>query len=246
MVSNIRYRETPPETSPTRTDLSTRPLTRSNKSLAGSASSAQIPSIASISHPLANTDNRAHNGEPLGLLPRIGGSDLLAVLLIAGGVFASVWLGRREARLRRWPRYALNAGMVLLVAVAIGVLLSADQSTRRGSYQEVYYDHPYGHIEDVFPYDEQGRLLTGVRLFDQNGQPLRFGYRMCPDKLPGEELGDKGPAAEEWLRDKGTDMTYPACPERAPFRFGGPSGPSPSATARPSPSVTARPAPSPS
>ena len=39
--------------------------------------------------------------------------------------------------------------------------------------------NPYGHVQDVFVYDEQGRLVEGARLFDQDGQPIRLGSPYC-------------------------------------------------------------------
>ena len=50
------------------------------------------------------------SGQPIGLLPRIGGSEVVALLLLAASVLGSIWLGRRSLRLATWPRYALWAG----------------------------------------------------------------------------------------------------------------------------------------
>lgn len=36
--------------------------------------------------------------EPIGLLPRIGGSELVALMLAAAGIIGSIWLGRRGPR----------------------------------------------------------------------------------------------------------------------------------------------------
>jgi hypothetical protein len=144
------------------------------------------------------------SGQPLGLLPRIGGSEAVALLLLAAGVLGSIWLGRRSLRLARGPQIALYAGSVVLVLVALGGFLSADSSARGSAYQDVGYENPYGHVEDLFIYDDQGRLIPNARIFDQNGEPLRIGNSYCYD--------------ESGNYHEVTRLTYPYCPERDPFR----------------------------
>ncbi|MEU8613501.1 hypothetical protein AB0C29_36505 [Actinoplanes sp. NPDC048791] len=146
------------------------------------------------------------SGQPIGLLPRIGGSEAVALLLLAAGILGSIWLGRRSVRLSHWPQLALYAGSVVLVLVALGGFLSADSSSRGAPYADVNYDNsnPYGNIEDLFVYDEQGRLVQNARIFDQNGAPLRLGNAYCYD--------DSGNYTEVQT------LTYPYCAERDPFR----------------------------
>ena len=144
------------------------------------------------------------SGQPIGLLPRIGGSEAVALLLLAAGVLGSIWLGRRAERLAHWPRMALYAGSVVLVLVALGGFLSADLNNRGAAYTDVNYDNPYGNIEDLFVYDERGRLVTNARIFDQNGAPLRLGNAYCYD--------DNGNYTEVQT------LTYPYCADRDPFR----------------------------
>src|SRR6185436_14630510 len=48
----------------------------------------------------------------LGLLPRLGGNDLAALVLLTGCVIVSIMLGRRSPSLSRLPRLALRAGTV--------------------------------------------------------------------------------------------------------------------------------------
>jgi hypothetical protein len=164
------------------------------------------------------------SGQPTGLLPRIGGSEAVAVLLLAACILGSVWLGRRPAPRAPLPRYALHAATVVLILVAVGGFANADSSSRGSAYEDVRYDNPYGGIQDVFVYDAQGRLLTGVRLFDQDGAPIRLGNGWC-----------EGGRFEEGGMGAGT---YPRCPENAPYRV--PEEASPSV----SPSVSTVPTPS--
>ena len=173
------------------------------------------------------------SGQPIGLVPRIGGSELVAVLLLAAGVLVSVWLGTRSVRrpLGPWQRYALGAASVLLVLVAIVGFATADSDIRGSGYATVDYSDgsgPYGNIQDVFVYDREGRLVNGARLFDQDGQPIQLGNAYCFDKATGDSRHTQ-------------NMGYPYCPENAPF-----TEPSASASAAPSPSASASAQPRPS
>jgi len=159
--------------------------------------------------------------QPMGVLPRIGGSDVMALILLAVAIWASVWLGRRSRQIRNGPRYALWAGNAVLVLVALAGFNYVDAQARDVYYDDVNYSDPYGHVQDVFVYDGQGRLIQGARLFDQDGQPIRLGNPYCPD--PAYEYGDSRPVAD--------DSAYPYCAANAPFRV-------PSASAAPTPSAT--------
>jgi hypothetical protein len=180
------------------------------------------------------------SGQPMGLLPRIGGSEVVAVLLLAAAIFGSIWLGRQSFGSSRWPRYALWSGSAVLVLVAIGGFFSADSSTRDQNYSDVNYygGNPYDRVQDVFVYDDRGRLVTGARLFDQEGQPIQLGSPYCYHEETGESRHTQ-------------NMGYPYCPELAPFRTpdavspsenGSPSG-SPSPSAGGSPTESAAPVP---
>jgi hypothetical protein len=155
----------------------------------------------------------------IGLLPRIAGNDLVALVLLAGCVIASILLGRRTPMLSRWPRYALWSGTAVLVLFALSTFMSADSDTRHPSYDQVngsYDSNPYSNIGDVFVYDSQGRLVTGARLYDQDGSPIQLGNNYCTDPTTGDSNRTRA-------------LGYPFCPQDAPF------GPSPSAPA-PTPS----------
>ena len=56
---------------------------------------------------------------------------------------------------------------------------NADSSARGADYSDVNYDNPYSNVEDLFVYDEQGRLVDHARIFDQDGQPIRLGNEYC-------------------------------------------------------------------
>jgi Predicted membrane protein len=156
------------------------------------------------------------SGTSHGLLPRLGDSTLAALLLLAVTIPASIWLGRRSDRLGRRPRWLLNAATVLLVGFGlIGLVNYTQMSYHYPQFQEVYTDQ-YSGVRDVYVYDSEGRLLEGVRLFDQNGQPIRLGEPWCPEArqriAPGGEY-DYDPYTSDL-----TQLPYPYCPQGAPFR----------------------------
>jgi hypothetical protein len=173
-------------------------------------------------------------GGASGLLPRLGGSGLAAVLLLALSVIGSIWLGRRTRAFRGWRRHLLNLGTVVLVLFGVVGFFEADQ---RGPgptyYAPSYNEDPYSSVQDVYVYDQQGRLIEGVRLFDQDGRPIRLGHPWCADaeQLAGELMPDP-------MR-----QPYPYCPQGAPFRFS--TGPATPPTPSVPPTVDSSAAPTP-
>jgi hypothetical protein len=172
-----------------------------------------------------------NNGREIGLLPRVGGSAIVALALLAAGIYASIWFGRRTAGgLAKGPRYALYAGTTVLVLIAFGAFLNADQTWLNQSYRTVdYNNNPYSGVQDVYVYDQQGRLVPNARIFDQDGQPIRMGNPYCYDPVSGGQA-------------EVTTRGYPYCPSNAPFDL----SPSASPSASPSGSATPQPTPSPS
>ncbi|MFR9776275.1 HAAS signaling domain-containing protein [Micromonospora sp. MS34] len=166
-------------------------------------------------------------GEPSGLLPRLDGSALAGLFLLAGAVLASVWLGHRSAGLRGWPRRLLRLGTAVLLLFSFAALVNVDQhasSDEFRSYHDVSIGDRYDSVQDVFVYDEQGRLVRNARLFDQNGVPIRLGWPTCVD----------GSGIVPPPRN-----VYPYCPEQAPFAPPTPSTPPPAPTVSASPTTAA-------
>ncbi|GHJ18367.1 HAAS signaling domain-containing protein [Micromonospora sp. AKA38] len=170
-----------------------------------------------------------------GLLPRLDDSLLGGLLLLTGAVLASLWLGRRSGGFTGWPRRLHLVGTAVLVVFSFAVLADVDRNAGEDgytSYQEVAVDRRYDRIEDVFVYDQQGRLVRDAQLFDQNGVPIRLGWPTCLD------ASGAVPAPRN---------AYPYCPELAPF--GPPAVPPapaapPTATGTPAPpTATGTPAP---
>ncbi|MFU8849591.1 HAAS signaling domain-containing protein [Micromonospora sp. SL1-18] len=167
-------------------------------------------------------------GEPSGLLPRLSGSVLAGLFLLAGTILASVWLGRRSVDLRGWRQRLLRLGTAALLLLSLATLINVDQhaSSNEFGYHEVSVGSPYDSIEDVFVYDQEGRLVPNAQLFDQNGVPIRLGWPTCVDR------SGTVPAPRN---------AYPYCPDQAPF---GPPAPAPTVDASPTPTDSRPEAPS--
>ncbi|MEU4624156.1 hypothetical protein AB0G04_29790 [Actinoplanes sp. NPDC023801] len=150
---------------------------------------------------------------PLGLLPRAGGDDFTAMFLLTLGILGSIWLGRQGRPAARWPRRLLRFGTAFLVIFAVAGFFEVDSAAQRDRYydQVSYVDpgSPYSDVRDVFVYDGQGKLLVGVQLYDQSGQPIRLGDPNCWDAE-----GNPVPIA---------NPGYPYCPVLAPFQSAEPA-----------------------
>ncbi|MFG1673271.1 HAAS signaling domain-containing protein [Micromonospora sp. NPDC049282] len=159
-----------------------------------------------------------------GLLPRLDDSALAGLLLLASAVLASLWLGRRSGGLTGWPRRLHLLGTAVLVLFSLVVLADVDRhasSDMYADYQQTSVDRRLDRIEDVFVYDQQGRLIRDAQLFDQNGVPIRLGWPNCVD------ASGNVPAPRN---------AYPYCAMRAPF------GPPADPTAPPAPTPSGAPA----
>ncbi|MEV0896233.1 hypothetical protein [Actinoplanes sp. NPDC049802] len=181
---------------------------------------------------------------PIGLVPRAGGDDFAAVLLLSLGILGSIWLGRRGTPARKWPRRALRLASAYLVIFALVGFFEVDSAARRDGYQEVGYNgwNEFTDVRDVYVYDRDGRLISGVQLYDQDGNPIRLGEPYCEDPVSGLGVPSR-------------TLGYPHCPDAAPYRTGDPTttpkasdAPTTSAptTSAPSTNASATPAASPS
>ncbi|MGW6931866.1 DUF1700 domain-containing protein [Lentzea sp. NPDC054927] len=97
--------------------------------------------------------------------------DILGFLAIAGIAVLSVFAGPRAKTDRRWLWFSLPAS-----ALAVGLLFQVIDVTannlaynNRSSYQQVPSVQSY---ENIYAYDENGKLLTNVLLYDQDGDPI--------------------------------------------------------------------------
>ena len=107
----------------------------------------------------------------------LAGRDILGFLVIAGIAVLSVFAGPRAKVDRRWLWFSLPAS-----ALAVGLLVQVVDVTadnlannpRSSSYQQMPVVQGY---ENIYAYDENGKLLTNVLLYDQNGDPINAEQR---------------------------------------------------------------------
>lgn len=109
-----------------------------------------------------------------------GGLGGLLLLLVA--ILISAQLGRRAPSPDRRERVLVTVGNVVAVLFLLPVMFSASgpYPEAYGSPQTVNEDYPWAAglnngnqaVTNVFPYDAEGRPLTGVQLYDQDGRPL--------------------------------------------------------------------------
>jgi hypothetical protein len=165
-------------------------------------------------------------GGDLTLLPRPFHSGISGLVLLTAAVLVSIALGRNRDRLRRWPRRLTGLASAALAVFGLFLLVSLDDHSQRGdfSYEGVSVGNPLDSVQDVFVYDEQGRLVRNARLFDQNGVPIRLGWPTCAD------ANGAVPPPQN---------VYPYCPEQAPFAPPAPSTVPPMPTASTSPTAVA-------
>lgn len=116
----------------------------------------------------------------------LAGRDLLGFLVIAAIAVVSVFAGPRAKVDRRWLWFSLPAS-----ALAVGLLLqviemTADQlayNTARSSYQPPITQT----YQNIYAYDENGKLLTNVLLYDQDGNPINAERQYYGCRDTGEE-----------------------------------------------------------
>ena len=172
------------------------------------------------------------SGNPPGLFPRPGGSVVVGLLVLAGFVVGSIWLGRRQTGLTRWPRRTLTAATAIVLIFAAVTVADIDDRSRSSVPGPVYYQNdPFSGVQDVYVYDSQGRLVEGARLFDENGQPIWLG-----DAYRCQELTIVEPYAGQYVfPGQNPQYVYPFCPELAPFTLPNPnSTPTPPVQVAPS------------
>jgi hypothetical protein len=120
--------------------------------------------------------------ESNGLLPRVYGNTLSGIVI--AGLFAvgSIWLGHGSARAGNGARALLGLLNVVL-ALAGFVLLAQQDQNLRAELRATPSQSPWEVATDLYPYGPDGRPLSGVRLFDQYGQPMRIGDPMRCGRL---------------------------------------------------------------
>ncbi|MBO3750747.1 hypothetical protein J5X84_32120 [Streptosporangiaceae bacterium NEAU-GS5] len=198
--------------------------------------------------------------------PQIVPSHIVGWLFALGAIWISVWLGMRtmagEPRSRSWRAvlFITNAAaaLALLSGVAMGAA-AADEDGYPGFSQDrqvalaIKYESGFGgEVYNIVPYAADGTPLHGVRLYDQDGRPIRlqpemYGY-MLTQTCGGEPTSDSTyplplTRVSEMLAQKRTliqDGKSVPMPDPSPACL--PAAPAP--TPAPSPAPTPSPSPS--
>lgn len=102
----------------------------------------------------------------------LAGRDILGFLALAGIAVVSVFAGPRAKVDRRWLWFSLPAS-----ALAVGLLVQViDVTANQLAYNtRSYQPTPVQMVEtyeNIYAYDENGKLLTNVLLYDQDGRPI--------------------------------------------------------------------------
>jgi len=156
----------------------------------------------------------------------IGGFGSLVVLLLA--IVASVTIGRRSPLRRTAARTAVVVGNVLAVVALPFVVSNVSQEpayVETGVQQGLWMDGT--EITNILPYDSQGRSLTGVQLYDADGQPIRI-----PDWWSDEPL--RGPSNVYPRPIPSDDLAQPDVPVLQPTADPSESAAAPEPTGSPS------------
>ncbi|MBB5870380.1 hypothetical protein F4553_003759 [Allocatelliglobosispora scoriae] len=186
-----------------------------------------------------------------GLLPVLEGNEFVGLLVLIGAVVGSIWLGRRAGGFGTWPKRLVAVGSAVVALGAVIGFFELDSDLRHGP--SVVYQtsgSPLESVEDLYVYDAGGKLLTGVRVFDQWGNQITVGFDRCG--RPATYLGDSRSDVQVTVYEEPGSRTYPFCPEMAPLVQPMPSAPVqvdptpyPSKESRPKPTADPAPAPSP-
>jgi hypothetical protein len=101
----------------------------------------------------------------------LAGRDILGFLFVAAIAVVSVFAGPRAKVDRRWLWFSLPAS-----ALAVGLLFQVVDATANNlAYNTSRQSYPAPvteSYENIYAYDENGKLLTNVLLYDEHGNPI--------------------------------------------------------------------------
>jgi hypothetical protein len=159
---------------------------------------------------------------------------LVWLMLVLLGILGSVRLG--QVTLSQIGRVVLAVATVFLLVFAVAVLNPGRErfETTAGLADVYLSDGPnrFDGVVDVYPYDANGHPLSGVRLYDQNGQPIVLGdpFRCLTPQAKPRVFDRSGPDKFGSAFSHG----YPLCPPTG-WAPSGPAGSQPSSGPSPQP-----------
>jgi hypothetical protein len=165
---------------------------------------------------------------------------LLEIIVVAIAIVLSIRLGRSNRSLAKGGRLlAIGANVAiglfaLPVLVSMGTFPSATAIYAGQSVEQSSLSTPTGFVTNIYPYSKDGKPLTDVLLYDQEGRALTLSANTgelttdYPIGADGQSITNAYPQRQRHL-----DGTLVAAP-----RVALPPWPAPSATSTPSPSPT--------
>jgi hypothetical protein len=170
-----------------------------------------------------------------GVIPSSGGSLLVRWLLVLGCVVGSIWFGRQSGRWRgARSRYLPLAANLVFAVLAIAMLSQLDDAMRDPAADGQPVEDRYQYVTDVIPVGPDGKPLSGVRLYDQNGNELELGQPSCDGSWVSQ------PEYRYPLCLNPNAVIIPKRPDGRPLSSDSPQ-PSPGGSNQPSPGVSAQP-----
>jgi hypothetical protein len=121
-----------------------------------------------------------------GFFAVVGSANGPVVLVGAlAGVVVSIWIGRKTQQDHRWLWYVVPLNVVATIAVPIWLAVSLTSHTfgyLPSNYSSAYtpgLSYDGNPVQNVFPFDAQGKPLTGIRLYTESGIPLEITPADC-------------------------------------------------------------------
>ena len=128
----------------------------------------------------------------------MGSGYVIGAIAIVGAILASVALGRATQHENGPRRLALLVNLGVLIVAGVGASQLGSKYSDEYYYEPTsdyqalpYLNHAGGHaIANICPYGLDGKLLSGVLLFDQDGRPIDDTILLSMD---GNMLAPKSP-----------------------------------------------------
>lgn len=169
---------------------------------------------------------------------------LLEIIVAAIAIVLSVRLGRRNRPLAKGGRLLAIAANVAIALLALPVLVSmgtfpSAMISYAGQSVEQPLTKPSGLVTNIYAYSKDGKPLSDVLLYDQDGQPLMLNATGdvktdYPIGADGQPITNAYPLRQRHLNGEpvaGPRVAFPPWPATSPTA-------SPTASTSPSPSPT--------
>jgi hypothetical protein len=187
---------------------------------------------------------------------------MVLVGALAGAV-VSIWIGRRTQQDRRWLWYVVPLNVIATIAVPIWLAVSLTGHSygySPSNYSSGDWRDPGGTasaytpglsydgnpVQNVFPFDAQGKPLTGIRLYTESGIPMEIMPADCAAQYEKAVAGNVFPQMTvfgEVLDPEGCQQTDKPTFKVLPPLAGSTTASTPTGPVSPSPAGAGRPTP---